>query len=79
LDESRVSEDMMAEQSAVLYEQRDRTAIVTINRTEKRNAIDDATRRAITDAWVRFRDDPEALVAIITGIGDGAFSAGNDL
>jgi len=69
----------MAQESIVSYDRQDGIAIVTINRPEKRNAMDEATRRAIIDAWVRFREDPEALVAIITGSGDVAFSAGNDL
>ena len=33
----------------------------------------------LADAWTDFRDDPDARVAILTGAGDKAFSAGADL
>jgi crotonobetainyl-CoA hydratase len=51
---------------------------VTIDRP-KANAIDNATSRALGDAFVGFRDDPELRAAIITGAGDKFFSAGWDL
>ena len=65
--------------SDVLYEKIGKTSIITINRPEKRNAMNEQTRRGIIDSWIRFRDDRTANVAIITGSGDVAFSAGNDL
>jgi crotonobetainyl-CoA hydratase len=43
------------------------------------NAIDAATSRVMSDAFVRFRDDPELRVAIVSGTGDRFFSAGWDL
>jgi len=51
---------------------------ITLDRP-KANAIDAATSRALGDAFVEFRDDAEARVAIITGNGDRFFSAGWDL
>jgi len=45
----------------------------------KANAIDAATSRSLGEAFSMFRDDPGLRVAIITGAGDRAFSAGNDL
>ncbi|MBH42251.1 MAG: enoyl-CoA hydratase [Chloroflexi bacterium] len=65
--------------SDVLYEKIGKTSVITINRPEKRNAMNEQTRRGIIDSWIRFRDDNTANVAIITGSGDVAFSAGNDL
>jgi enoyl-CoA hydratase/carnithine racemase len=65
--------------STVLYEVRDRIARVTINRPEARNAIDPETHAALWATWERFRDDPHADVAILTGAGDEAFCAGADL
>jgi enoyl-CoA hydratase/carnithine racemase len=62
----------------VLYEVRDRIAFVTINRPEAKNAIDPETHDLLWAAWERFRDDPDAHVAILTGAGD-AFCAGADL
>jgi E-phenylitaconyl-CoA hydratase len=69
----------MAEYQNVLYEERGRIRIITINRPDRMNAIDPRTSHELQNAWSRFRDDPEAWVAILTGAGDRAFSAGNDL
>jgi enoyl-CoA hydratase len=56
----------------------ERVTIVTIDRPEKRNAVDFATARALYDAFKTFDSDPGADVAILTGAG-GAFCAGADL
>ncbi len=45
----------------------------------KANAISQAASRALSDAFVSFRDDHEARVAILTGGGEKFFSAGWDL
>jgi len=45
----------------------------------KANAIDGATSRAMSEAFVAFRDDPALRVAILTGAGSRFFSAGWDL
>jgi len=45
----------------------------------KANAVDAATSRALSDAFVEFRDDPDLRVAILTGAGTRFFSAGWDL
>jgi enoyl-CoA hydratase/carnithine racemase len=63
----------------VLYEQKDRVVTITMNRPEAMNAIDPDTHQALIAAWTRFRDDDSAWVAILTGAGDKAFSAGADL
>ena len=52
--------------------------IFTLDRP-KANAIDDVTSRIMGNAFVRFRDDPNLRVAVITGGGDRIFSAGWDL
>ena len=51
---------------------------VTLDRP-KANAIDIATSRALGEAFVRLRDDPELRVGIMTAAGDRIFSAGWDL
>jgi enoyl-CoA hydratase/carnithine racemase len=61
------------------YEQQDRVVTITIDRPEAMNAIDPETHQALIEAWTRFRDDPDAWVAILTGAGERAFSAGADL
>ena len=54
-------------------------ALVTINRPEKRNALDGEHMQALGEAWRRVRDDDEIWCAIVTGAGDRAFCAGGDL
>jgi enoyl-CoA hydratase/carnithine racemase len=63
----------------VLYETRNQIAYITLNRPEVHNAIDRETDDLLFDAWTRFRDDPDARVAILTGSGDKSFCAGADL
>ena len=52
--------------------------IVTINRPERRNAVDRVTAAALADAFRAFDADREASVAILTGA-SGTFCAGADL
>ncbi len=52
---------------------------ITINRPEKHNAMDGEHYSLLSQAWMRVRDDPEILAAIITGAGEKTFSAGADL
>jgi enoyl-CoA hydratase len=63
----------------VLYEARGEIAYITLNRPDKLNAIDTETDALLFDAWTRFRDDPNIRLAILSGRGDKAFSAGADL
>jgi len=57
----------------------DGIALITINRPEKRNALDAEHYAALSRAWQQVRDDVDIRVAVITGAGDKAFSAGADL
>lgn len=68
----------MSESAAVLYEQRDHVVTITYNRPDRKNAINGEMRKGLNEAWLRFRDDESAWVAIMTGAGD-AFCAGADL
>jgi E-phenylitaconyl-CoA hydratase len=63
----------------ILFEVEAHVATITINRPERLNATDDLSRTELGEAWGRVRDDPDIRVAIITGAGDKAFSAGQDL
>jgi len=56
-----------------------RLMIITIDRPEVYNACHPMANQELSDAFDQFRDDPELWVAIITGAGDMAFCAGNDL
>jgi enoyl-CoA hydratase/carnithine racemase len=70
--------DAPFEYETVRYDRRDGVAVVTIDRPDARNAVDDETARGLRDAWRRFNADDEALVGILTGAGE-TFSAGADL
>jgi E-phenylitaconyl-CoA hydratase len=54
-------------------------AVITINRPEKRNALDAEHYQALSEAWTQVRDDDAIRVAVVTGAGDKVFSAGADL
>ena len=53
-------------------------ACVTLNRPDKRNAINDAMREELTAAFAALDADPSVRVAVLTGAGS-AFCAGGDL
>ena len=63
----------------ITYEQTGRITYVTINRPERLNALHPPANAELHDAFNKFNDDPNAWVAILTGAGERAFSAGNDL
>jgi enoyl-CoA hydratase len=63
----------------VRYERSGAAAVLTIDRPERRNAIDGATARALHDGFRAFVDDDGARALIVTGAGDEAFCAGADL
>lgn len=63
----------------LLREQRGPVVCVTMNRPHVLNALDTALRKALSEFWREFRDDPALKVAIVTGAGDRAFSTGRDL
>ena len=52
---------------------------VTINRPEVYNALHPPSQQEFHEVWNEFADDEELWIGIITGAGDKAFSAGNDL
>jgi len=56
-----------------------RITVVTLNRPEVMNALHTDAHNELHDVFNAFAADPEQWVAIITGAGDRAFSAGNDL
>ncbi len=70
---------MVVSTSTVLYEKRDHVAYITLNRPDALNALNREIRVGIREAMVDFRDDADMLVAVLTGAGGRAFSAGMDL
>jgi enoyl-CoA hydratase len=62
----------------VLTEERDGVLVVSLNRPEARNAVNEALATAVGEAMQRLDDSPDLRVGIITGTG-GTFCAGMDL
>lgn len=63
----------------VHYDVTGRVARITINREERRNAIDTRTNEALIDAFLEAGADPDIWAIVLTGAGDKAFCAGGDL
>jgi enoyl-CoA hydratase len=63
----------------VRYDRVGAAAVVTIDRPERRNAVDGPTAVALREAYGRFADDDDARVMVLTGAGGVAFCAGADL
>ncbi len=62
----------------IRFEAQGPVVLVTIDRPEAMNALDPETSDALVEAWRRFRDDDGLRVAVLTGAGPKAFSAGVD-
>jgi len=67
------------EESPIRIERLGRITRITMDRQARRNALDRAAQGALSDALDAFAADDEQWVAILTGAGDVAFSAGFDL
>ncbi len=63
----------------VLTERRGATHWITLNRPDKRNALNDAVLEGITAGLHAAMADPAARAIVLTGAGDKAFCAGGDL
>jgi enoyl-CoA hydratase len=60
------------------YEKQGHIVTITIDRPEARNALDLEHFGQLADCWLRYRDDDDAYVAILTGVGD-VYCVGADL
>jgi enoyl-CoA hydratase/carnithine racemase len=63
----------------ILYEVKNQIAFVTFNRPESMNAVNRQMARELVEACRQIDEDGAIRVAIFTGAGDRAFSAGMDL
>jgi enoyl-CoA hydratase len=69
----------LSEAQSVLYEPSDRFVRITINRPERRNALNPEVIRGLRAALDRAEEDPDVSAVVLTGSGDRAFCAGADL
>lgn len=64
--------------NTVIYESQDGIAVITLNRPDKLNALSSDVEVELRAAWLRFNESADR-VAILTGAGEKAFSAGADM
>jgi enoyl-CoA hydratase len=64
---------------AVRYEREGAAAVLTIDRQERRNAVDGPTAEALHAGYERFEAEEDARVLVLTGAGGVSFCAGADL
>ena len=63
----------------VRYERVGAAALLTIDRPQRRNAINGAAAQMLRRGFAQFEADPSARVLVLTGAGGEAFCAGADL
>ena len=69
----------MSDGGVVMHEVRGRTMLITINRPEKRNALDRQVRSAFLEAIAAARANDAVRAIVVTGTGDKAFVSGADI
>jgi enoyl-CoA hydratase/carnithine racemase len=69
----------MADNNSVLLEKRGQALWISINRPEKRNALNAEVIAGVVRGYRDAHDDPAIRVIVLTGAGDKAFCAGADL
>lgn len=69
----------MTDTPAVLHEKRGAAFWITINRPDKRNALNADVVAGIRAGYAQAHADPEVRVIVLTGTGEKAFCAGADL
>ncbi|WP_223480304.1 MULTISPECIES: enoyl-CoA hydratase/isomerase family protein [unclassified Pseudomonas] len=67
------------QQRSVLVEIENQVALVTLNRPANLNAVNQNLRSALITALTQLNDDPAVKAVVLTGTGDRAFCAGQDL
>ncbi len=63
----------------ILLEIKNHTALVTVNRPDKLNALNGQTIDELEDVFHSIKNNPEVFVVVITGSGEKAFVAGADI
>ena len=70
---------MSAYECLLVEDKGDGVVLFTINRPQKKNALNATVVRELQHAFIAFDEDPHTRVAVLTGAGNDAFSAGADL
>ena len=63
----------------ITVEADDAVRVVTLNRPDHANAVNNAMHTSFARLWDELAEDPEARAVVLTGAGDKFFSAGGDL
>ena len=63
----------------ILFEIKNHTGLVTINRPDKLNALNNQTINEIEDVIKSIKSNPDIFIVVITGSGEKAFVAGADI
>lgn len=66
-------------ESNLLYEKNNHCAVLTLNRPDVRNALNEELMKSIVDTLDQADNDKDVRVIVLKGSGDKAFSAGGDL
>ena len=69
----------MADNDSVIIERRGSALWITINRPEKRNAVNASVIAGIASGYRVAHEDTDVRVIVLTGAGEKAFCAGADL
>jgi enoyl-CoA hydratase len=69
----------MSASAAVRYEREGAAAVLTIDRQERRNAVDGPTAQSLHEGFERFESEVDARVLVLAGAGGVSFCAGADL
>jgi dihydroxynaphthoic acid synthetase len=78
ISEAALEESKKRGYKDILYEVKDQVAWVSINRPRVLNAFREQTLDELIHAFKSTREDPSIACAVVTGVGDKAFSAGGD-
>jgi enoyl-CoA hydratase/carnithine racemase len=71
--------DLKGPQNGVLYEKRDRIAVITLNRPDRGNSLAPSMMAIFKAIWQEVRDDDDIRVAIVTAAGEKHFCTGMDV
>jgi len=63
----------------IVWERTDNVVVITLDRPRVLNALNRALKRELSDALTRIKTDESIRAVVMTGAGEQAFSAGQDL